>query len=206
MTREERKAFNSIKADFNKIVRPLVKPYGFRTSGGRIWSKQGELLLIMHPVIGRTDKTFLHTTCCAKPLFADDYLWDILGFEKSRRTPFSKRVTGDCAVQGVRFYSNDHLLHKSETEETERFLKEELERFSQHIQAVSADGLSWFRQMEAEQERYWQCDVMRLILLIHQGKKDKALEYINEHQMRELIIDGRSFGELALAYLKGDAR
>jgi len=205
MTKEERKAFGAMKKDFNKIVRPLAKSYGFKTAGGRSWSKQGDLLFIMTPILSRTDKIFLHTVCRAKPLFADDYFWDILGLEECKQGPFSLRVTGAYTVQGIRFYSNDHLLRKFDGEEIEKFVREELVHFSQQIQSVSPEGLSWFYQLEADQDRYWQRDVMRLILLLHQGKKDKAREYLNEHEMNDFMVDGKSFGEMAAEYLKRDA-
>ena len=41
-------------------------------------------------------------------------------------------------------YSDDNVLCTFDTGETEMYLKKELECFSEHIQSVSSDGVSWF--------------------------------------------------------------
>jgi len=67
---------------------------------------------------------------------------------------------------------------------------------------VSPDGLYWFREMEARQERYFQSDVMRLILLLHDCNRDEAAAYLEQHSMRDFIINGKSFGELVEEYCR----
>ena len=37
MTREERKAVSALKKGLPKIVKPLIKPYGFRMTSGRLF-------------------------------------------------------------------------------------------------------------------------------------------------------------------------
>jgi len=146
------------------------------------------------------DQAILHTTFLTKPLFADDYLWDILGFEENKKAPMSLRVTGAFTAPSIRFHVNNQALQAFDAEEMERYLQTDLDFLAQHIASVSADGLSWFYKTEAEQERYLRRDVMKLILLLHDNKKDEALAYIDQHQMRDFIVDGKSLGELAAAY------
>ena len=202
MTREERKAVSTLKKDLPKIVKPLIKPYGFRITSGRVWVRKDDMLYVMIPLINIKDAAVLHTTFSAKPVFADDYLWDILGMEENKSEPFSLRVTGAFTAQPVNFHVSNHPLSALDAGELEAGLREDLEYLSAHIASVSPDGLSWFREMEARQERYWQSDVMRLILLLHDGNRDEAAAYLEQHSMRDFIINGKSFGELMEEYCR----
>lgn len=200
MTREERKAVSALKKDLPKIVKPLIKPYGFRMTSGRVWVRKDDMLYVMIPLINIKDTAILHTTFLTKPVFADDYLWDILDMEENKSEPFSLRVTGAFAAQPVSFHVSNHPLSVMDAGELEAGLREDLEYLSGHIASVSPDSLSWFREMEAKQERYLQSDVMRLILLLHDGSRDEAAAYLEQHSMRDFIINGKSFGELAEEY------
>ena len=204
MKREQRKAVSTLKKDLNKILKPLIKPHGFKSASGRIWTAQNGLIFTMIPLIiiptKEPDLAILHTTFLTKPLFADDYLWDILGFEENKKAPMSLRVTGAFTAPSIRFHVNNQALQAFDAEEMERYLQTDLDFLAQHIASVSVDGLSWFYKTEAEQERYLRRDVMKLILLLHDNKKDEALAYIDQHQMRDFIVDGKSLGELAAAY------
>ena len=202
MTREERKAVSALKKDLPKIVKPLIKPYGFRMTSGRVWVRKDDMLYVMIPLINIKDTAILHTTFLTKPVFADDYLWDILGMEENKSEPFSLRVTGAFAAHPVSFHVSNHPLSALDAGELEAGLREDLEYLSVHIASVSPDSLSWFREMEAKQERYLQSDVMRLILLLHDGSRDEAAAYLEQHSMRDFIINGKSFGELAEEYCR----
>ena len=200
MTREERKAVSALKKDLPKIVKPLIKPYGFRMTSGRVWVRKDDMLYVMIPLINIKDTAILHTTFLTKPVFADDYLWDIRGMEENKSEPFNLRVTGAFAAHPVSFHVSNHPLSALDARELEAGLREDLEYLSVHIASVSPDSLSWFREMEAKQERYLQSDVMRLILLLHDGSRDEAAAYLEQHSMRDFIINGKSFGELAEEY------
>ena len=200
MTREERKAVSALKKGLPKIVKPLIKPYGFRMTSGRVWVRKDDMLYVMISLINIKDTAILHTTFLTKPVFADDYLWDILGMEENKSEPFSLRVTGAFAAHPVSFHVSNHPLSALDARELEAGLREDLEYLSVHIASVSPDSLSWFREMEAKQERYLQSDVMRLILLLHDGSRDEAAAYLEQHSMRDFIINGKSFGELAEEY------
>ena len=200
MTREERKAVSALKKDLPKIVKPLIKPYGFRMTSGRVWVRKDDMLYVMIPLINIKDTAILHTTFLTKPVFADDYLWDILGMEENKSEPSSLRGTGAFAAHPVSFHVSNHPLSALDARELEAGLREDLEYLSVHIASVSPDSLSWFREMEAKQERYLQSDVMRLILLLHDGNRDEAAAYLEQHSMRDFIINGKSFGELAEEY------
>ena len=200
MTREERKAVSALKKNLPKIVKPLIKPYGFRMTSGRVWVRKDDMLYVMISLINIKDTAILHTTFLTKPVFADDYLWDILGMEENKSDPFSLRVTGAFTAQPVSFHVSNHPLSVMDAGELEAGLREDLEYLSGHIASVSPDSLSWFREMEAKQERYLQSDVMRLILLLHDGSRDEAAAYLEQHSMRDFIINGKSFGELAEEY------
>lgn len=201
MKREERKAASAIKKGLNQIIKPLIKSYGFKMAKGRIWTTQDDLLFVMIPLINLNEKATLHTAFSAKPLYVDDYFWDILGFVENKKAPVSLRATGAFSVQSVCFYSNDNVLCTFDIAETEMYLKKELECFSEHIQSVSSDGLSWFYKMEAARDRYWQCDIMRLMILLHNNRIDEVLEYASQHELRDFIVNGKSFTELLKEYL-----
>ena len=202
MTREERKAVSALKKGLPKIVKPLIKPYGFRMTSGRVWVRKDDMLYVMISLINIKDTAILHTTFLTKPVFADDYLWDILGMEENKSDPFSLRVTGAFTAQPVSFHVSNHPLSVMDAGELEAGLREDLEYLSGHIASVSPESLSWFREMEAKQERYLQSDVMRLILLLHDGSRDEAAAYLEQHSMRDFIINGKSFGELAEEYCR----
>ena len=62
MTREERKAVSTLKKDLPKIVKPLIKPYGFRITSGRVWVRKDDMLYVMIPLINIKDAAVLLTT------------------------------------------------------------------------------------------------------------------------------------------------
>lgn len=203
MTRADRKAITTLKKDMKKLLNPLLKPYGFKKVGGFVWKTEGDLLFDMCPLIQTpigSDKAVLGVSYGVKPMFVDDLLWDILGFEENKRAPVSLRVNGAFAVNSVPFDKQRYILDTLETGELEAHLKEALEHFSQSIAAAGPDGLSWFYEIEAKTERYWQSEVMRLMLLLHDGKRDEAFEYVMQHQLTNFIVDGKSLGELAAEY------
>ena len=47
-----------------------------------------------------------------------------------------------------------------------------------------------------------QSDVMRLILLLYDSSRDEAAAYLEQHSMRDFIINGKSFGELVEEYCR----
>ena len=55
MTREERKAVSALKKDLPKIVKPLMRPYGFRMTSGRVWVRKDDMLYVMIPLINIKD-------------------------------------------------------------------------------------------------------------------------------------------------------
>lgn len=77
MTREERKTAGALKKDLPKIVKPLMKPYGFPLAIGRVWGREDDMLYVMIPLIRTKEPVVLHTGFLAKPVFTDDCLWDI---------------------------------------------------------------------------------------------------------------------------------
>ncbi len=203
MTREDKKAVAVLKNDLNKLLRPLLKPYGFKRIGGFVWKLEGELLFTMIPLIKTPvgdSKAVLGVNYGVKPLFVDDLLWDILSMEENKQKPTSLRVNGAFTVQAVPLEKLRYTLDTLEVEELKTHLNAALEHFSQLISAVGSDGLSWFRQMEAEKDRYWQSEVMRLMLLIHDGKRDEAFEYIGQHQLTHFIVNGKSLSEMVAEY------
>ena len=203
MTREDRKAIAALKKDMKKLIKPLLKPYGFKTVGGYVWKIEGDLLFRMVPLINTPingDKAVLSVTYGVKPTFVDDLLWDVLGFEENKQAPASLRVNGAFTVQSVAFEKQQYTLNALEVEEFEAHLKDAMEHFSQTIAAAGPDGLSWFYGIEAKKERYWHSEVMRLMLLLHDGKRDEALEYVRQNQLRDFIVDGKSLGEKVAEY------
>lgn len=202
MTREERKTVTTLKKDLPKIVRPLLKPYGFYLTSGRVWVKKDDMLYVMIPLINANEAAFLHTSFLAKPIFVDDYLWDILRMEENKAAPFSLRVKGAFTVPPVRFHVSNHPLHTLDAGELEMALREDMAYLSTHIASVSSNGLSWFYEMEAEKEQYMHSDVMRLVLLLHNNKRDEAAAYISQHSLNDFIINGKSFRELAEEYCR----
>ena len=199
MTREGRKTFTLLKKDLPKIIRPLLKPFGFHLTSGRVWVKKDDMLYIMIPLINANETAFLHTSFLAKPVFVDDYLWDILRMEENKAAPFSLRVKGAFTMPPVRFHVCDHPLHTLDTGELVTALREDMEYLSTHI---TSKELSWFYEMEAKLEQYPHSDTMCLILLLHNNKHDEAAAYIRQHSLNGFIINGKSFRELAEEYCR----
>lgn len=203
MTREEKKAVTALRKSLPALVRPLIKPYRYKSVGGMIWTVQGDILFTLSPWVAvplGEDRARFRASCGAKPLFADDLLWDILGFEENKSQPMSLRVNGAFALPEVPAYEERQYLESLEQEAVSALIQGELERFSQFLAGLAGREMTWFRDWEAKQERYARMEVMRLMLMLHDGNRDEALAYVAEHKVSDFIVGRKTVGELIGEY------
>lgn len=205
MTREEKKAVTAMRKALPNLVRPLIKPYRYKSVGGMVWTVQNDMLFILSPSISTPrgeEQIYVEVTCEAKPLFADDLLWDVLGLEENKSKPMSLRVNGVFALYGVPVYTHRRVLEVLDSEQVTAHVVAELEEFSSFLASLDGREMDWFRELEAGQERYSYMEVMRPILMLHDGKRDKALEYVSTHDVSAYIVHGKTVGELIAEYCR----
>ena len=203
MTKEEKKAVVTLKKELPKICRALVKPYKYKVIDGFPWTIQNGLLFDMLPHITtplHEDKAYLSIPCGAKPLFVDDILWDVLGMDENKTKPASLRVNGAFSLATVKFREQRYALDVLSREEIQDHLEHELQTFSCFLTSIAGNELPWFLRMEAEKDDYYQADVMRPIIMLHEGKTDDALKYVAERNVSTFIVNGKTVGELIAEY------
>lgn len=187
------------------LVRPLIKSYRYKSVGGMVWTVQNDMLFILSPSISTPrgeEQIYVEVTCEAKPLFADDLLWDILGLTENKSKPMSLRVNGYFTLFGVPMYTHRRVLEVLDSEQVTAHVVAELEAFSAFLASIAGREMDWFRELEAGQERYSYMEVMRLILMLHDGKRDEVLEYVSTHKVSDYIVHGKTVGELIAEYCR----
>lgn len=205
MTREMRKAVTAMEKALPGLVRPLIKPYRYKSIGGMIWTVQNDMLFILSPYISTPrgeEQIYVRVDCEAKPLFADDLLWDILGLTENKSKPMSLRVNGYFTLYGVPVYTHRRVLEALDSEQVTAHVIAELEAFSAFLASIAGREMDWFRELEAGQERYANMEVMRPILMLHDGKRDEALEYVSTHKVSAYIVHGKTVGQLIAEYCR----
>lgn len=203
MTREEKKAVTALRKALPALVRPLIKPYRFKAIDGAVWTAQNEMLFILVPSISTPrgeEQVYLKVTCGAKPLFADDLLWDVLGFAENKSKPMSLRVNGAFALYEVPAYQRRRPLETLECEPTAALIQDALAEFSDFLASVRGREMAWFRALEAGQERYANMEVMRLMLMLHDGRRDEALAYVTAHNVSAYVVGRKTVGQLVAEY------
>ena len=87
MTREDRKKLTALRKALPVLTRSLIKPYRYKSIDGIIWTAQNDMLFTLDPSIAHPlgeEQFYFKVRCGAKPLFADQLLWDILDLEEAK--------------------------------------------------------------------------------------------------------------------------
>lgn len=203
MTREIEKAAMALDKTMPRLVRSLIKPYRFKSISGMVWTVRGDVLFILMPWLATPpgdDRACVKVTCEAKPLYMDDLLWDILGFEENKKAPMSLRVNGAFALPGVPVYEEHRPLEVIDSERVTAILNEELERFSGFLASVEGREMTWFREWEGKQENYGRMELFRLLLALHDGKRDQVLSYVSTHRVSDYGVGRKTVGEMIAEY------
>ncbi len=203
LTREEEKTIMALDKTMPRLVRSLIKPYRFKAIRGMVWTVRGDVLFILSPWLTAPpgkDQAFFKVTCEAKPLFLDDLLWDILGFEENKSAPMSLRVNGAFALPGVPIYEERRPLEVVDSARVSALLQAELERFSRLLSDLEGREMTWYRDWEAQQENYGRMELCRLLLDLHDGKRDQVLAYVASHNVSGYGVGRKTVGELIAEY------
>lgn len=203
MTREEKKAVTALGRAMPRLTRTLVKPYRYKSIDGIVWTAQNGMLFILSLFVSTLrgeDRVYVRASCEAKPLLADDLLWDILGFEENKSKPMSLRVNGAFALYGIPVYEHHCELTTLDEEHVSQLVQAELEEFSAFLTSLTGREMAWFRELEKKQERYAYMEVMRPLLMLHDGKPDEALAYVTTHDVSCYIVNGKTVGQLIETY------
>lgn len=198
MTREEKKAVTALGRTVPRLVRSLVKPYRYKSIDGMVWTVRNGMLFLLSPAVSSPrgeDRVYVRASCEAKPLFVDDLLWDILGFSENKSKPMSLRVNGAFALYGVPVYERRRELAALDEDHVAQLIQAELEEFSALLASVDGRETAWFRELERSQERYAYMEVMRPLLMLHDGKRDETLAYVSSHDVSCYIVNGKTVGQ-----------
>ena len=203
MTREEKKAVTALGRAMPRLTRSLIKPYRYKSIDGMVWTVQNGVLFILSLFVSSPrdeDRVYVRASCEAKPLFADDLLWDILGFSDNKSKPMSLRVNGAFALYGIPVYKHRRALTARDEDHVAQLVQAELEEFSAFLASLTGQEMAWFRELEEKQERYAYMEVMRPLLMLHDGKLNEALAYVTTHDVSCYIVNGKTVGQLIETY------
>ena len=173
MTREQQRKLKELKIEENLLHKTLVKEYKLKKRDYMIWKVKDGLFFDMYSsVLEQDDICKCRVKAKVKPLWADDLLWDILGMSENKNEPLSLRSNGAFTVSGVTVFEIECELPNWETNELRGCLQNSYEAFVSHIEKIDAD----YYNNNLNSDRYHD-EIRSLLMLIHTGQYEKAVEY-----------------------------
>ena len=191
MTREEQKKYREMSRYLETRTKEAFQQYPLK-------KKDFVFYLARDPMFYSTmlsmNQDHVQAYFCAKPFWLDDILWDILGMESNKTAPVSLRGIGAFTIQSkIRereypvedFAQIDGIVDRT---------FEELVALSENYR--EEDFLAGYGSIRYQQE------VIEVIVLIHNGEYEKALELCCKKQIGYFGDVDKSFSELAGEYIR----
>lgn len=201
MNRETRKQISTLQKSMNAIVKDIAKAYKYKVIGGQIWTIQNEHIFEFFPfIITPPEGIKIKIRCSVKPLYVDDYLWDILGMSENKRERTSLRVNGAFSLFAVPFEERREPLIKVTYEEVYAKLQNELSTFDSFLTSILGKEAQWFTAMGASKDGYYHSELMRLMIDLHKENYSKVFHYVQTHEVSDFIVGNKSIGELITVY------
>lgn len=201
MDRETAKKISIVKKTMNAMVKEIAKPFKYKVINGHIWIVQNKFLFIFLPYIATPSTgVTLGIRCGVKPVYVDDYLWDVLGIPENKEAKFSLRVNGAFSLFDVPFQENIYNLIELTREDVHSKLQNELSSFHSFLCSIQGTEDEWFTEMEAAKGSYYHSELMRLMMRLHHGDFMEVLQYAQTHNVTGFVIDNKEIGESLKEY------
>lgn len=180
MTRAESKARNAFKK-MEKVYRKQVsKKYGWKQSDYINWKiVSGYYFCLYHC---KLEDAFIEV----KPLFVDDLWWEIFEIPENQLAPKSLRGLGAFAITGVKL--KEYLVFDSTKISTSDYTEGEIDKtWDDMFKIIEQDIASFLKEnpvpdsfSPSDDQKYgWVTPLYTLMMDIHSGKINKALERID---------------------------
>ncbi len=191
MTREEQKKYKELANYLEAKTRETFKTYRLKKKDFVFYlTKDG----MFYSTVLSMNQGRLQTYFCAKPFWLDDILWDILEMEGNQSAPVSLRGIGAFTVQSM-------IREREYTPETLAQIDGIVDRTFTELAELSETYREKDFLAECAGIRY-QREVIEVIVLIHNGEYEKALDLCRTKQIGYFGDVGRNFSDLAAAYLQ----
>ena len=205
VAREENKKIDELDKAMMKIVRSIAKPYGFKIKGNCVWVVQNGFFFNMILFLGRSknDELQVSADVYAKPMYADDLLWDILDMSSNKNERLSLRADGAFALFGLPVASESIKVESLEVSDFETPLKNALDVLQRLLQQVKGSEEEWFYVEEEKCSSYFQDDALRLMILLHFEKYAEAMAYIESSDgSGGFVVGDESLYDRVIKYCK----
>lgn len=173
MTREQQRKLRELKKAELKLHKELAKKYKLKKIGDYIWCKKDDLLFKMFSgVVENEGICRCDITAKIKPIWVDDFLWDMIDMPDNKQQPLSLRIQGAFTVWGIEIFETVFELPNWEINELEECLHKGYEMFIEHIQTIDIDY--YFNNYNKPS---YHDEIHELIMLIYNEKYSEAIEY-----------------------------
>lgn len=193
MTREEQRRIKELKEYLKVRSKELAKQFTLKKKDYMFFCSKQEMFYNM--MFFMTNEYRIKISFHAKPLWVDDFLWDILKMPSNKKEPISLRSVGAFTIHAeIDEYSE---AFRDETD-IDRIILEYFVRFQEFSQGFDESAfLGKYRDI------CWQQEMMHVIVLLHENRGAEALEYLAGKNIRDFVIGDQSFSELAAEYVNG---
>lgn len=183
----------SIKQDLiDQTIKIVEKKYGIKKSGWARWiTKAGYIFEISN--IFNADENALIYNIFVKPIYVDDLLWEIIGYEKEIR-PFSLRINGGLAVSGILMFN-----HKWHIDGDSGYTQENLISMFDSIYSEILSLICEFIDKYPDPNTYYNEDIndsnrlITILMLCHNNRFKEVVDIIGkevaEHKLSGLIFE-----------------
>ncbi|MEG0596695.1 MAG: hypothetical protein RR336_06865 [Oscillospiraceae bacterium] len=191
MTREQQKRNKELKKQIEASSKANYKDYNLKKKDYMFYIVRDKMIYMM--MFFMTDGKLL-TSFYAKPFWADDLLWDILDMGSNKQEPVSLRAIGAFTIQS-KIHETQQTI--SSIGEVEGLVNNGFAEFVAFSNDYSEENF-----LDAYPQILYQQDVLRIIVLIHKGQYDEALNLLKVKNIRDFGSNNKCFSELAIEYLK----
>ncbi len=199
MTREQQRKLKFLKQSLPGIIKNEIKKYKLlKKKDYMVWgSRDGMFFSMQIDIVERDGRCYCFAGEELKPLWVDDLFWDIIRMPENKSEPLSLRSIGAFTVRGVCAFESERELLEWEYEELEACVREYVEHFYHTVESSDMEDYDSRINRSA-----YHGELHELLALIHEGKRQEALDYIQTMEGEYFENEGKGFKKHARAYLK----
>lgn len=198
MTREQQCKLRELKKAELKLHKELSKKYKLKKISDYIWCKKDDLLFSMWSFVGENEGVCrCYINANVKPIWLDDYLWDIIDMPDNKQQPLSLKIQGAFTVQGIKIFETVFELPEWGINELEECLNKGYKIFIEHIQKIDIDY--YFNNYNKPS---YHDEIHELIMLIYNEKYSEAIEYALNMKHKYFISSSSTLPMDAVEYCK----
>ena len=187
----EKKRYRELEKYLEQKTKEIYKAFHLKKKDYLFYLVKGGMF---YSVMLSMNQDCLQADFCAKPFWLDDLLWEILEMEDNAKAPVSLRGIGAFTIQSK-------IREKTYAASDTAQIDEIVERvFAELVELSESYGEEAF-EAECKSIAYQQ-EVIEVIVLIHSGEYEKALDLCQRKKIGYFGDVDRGFSELAADYLR----